>query len=133
MILVKGFCFRFCRFTDGALMTLFLSSLISHNSHCFPLRLLLLLLLLLLLSDLDICSRRVLLPGSAIDAEHPGFRDAAYLSRRRYFTEVALKHKIGEPIPRIDYEEEEIKTWGIVHSVLNDLHEKYACQVDCRP
>ena len=80
-------------------------------------------------SDLDICSRRVLLPGSAIDAEHPGFRDAAYLSRRRYFTEAALKHKIGEPIARIEYEEEEIKTWGIVYSVLNDLHEKYACQV----
>ena len=80
-------------------------------------------------SDLDICSRRVLFAGSNIDAEHPGFRDAAYLSRRRYFTEVALRHKIGEPIPKIEYEEEEIKTWGIVYSVLNDLHEKYACQV----
>ena len=38
---------------------------------------------------------------------HPGFTDAAYRARRGEIAAAALAHRAGEPVPTIDYIDEE--------------------------
>ncbi|KAE9550278.1 hypothetical protein FO519_006516 [Halicephalobus sp. NKZ332] len=77
--------------------------------------------------DLDICSRRVIMYGAGLDADHPGFKDDEYRRRRMMFADVALNYKQGQSIPRIEYTESEKTTWGIIYRKLRELHMKHAC------
>ncbi|XP_046917129.2 tryptophan 5-hydroxylase 1-like [Dermatophagoides farinae] len=80
------------------------------------------------IADLDYSSNRVLMYGAELDADHPGFKDPVYRQRRKYFTDCAMNYRHGQPIPRIEYSDEETRTWGVIYTELRKLYEKHACK-----
>ncbi|XP_076170081.1 tryptophan hydroxylase [Ptiloglossa arizonensis] len=79
------------------------------------------------ISDLD-QAQKVLMYGSELEADHPGFKDPVYRKRREQFADIAKNYRHGQPIPRIQYTPEEIKTWGTVLRELHQLYLKHACK-----
>merc|ERR1719223_2070817 len=63
------------------------------------------------LKELD-DARTTLDGGTAlISDDHPGFRDEEYKARRTQIVKNAAQHRFGQPIPVVDYTEDEHKTW----------------------
>lgn len=79
------------------------------------------------ISDIDVFCHRTLDAGSELESDHPGFHDDEYRRRRREITKNASTHRFGEPIPRVKYSSDEIKTWTMVYDKLMPLTEKFAC------
>ncbi|TKS70377.1 Tryptophan 5-hydroxylase [Collichthys lucidus] len=74
------------------------------------------------ISDLDLCGKRVLMYGSDLDADHP-YIEVILKSISRFLMFVS-----GDPIPRIDFTAEEVRTWGMVFRELNKLYPSHACK-----
>ncbi|GAA4400185.1 hypothetical protein GCM10023168_08710 [Fodinibacter luteus] len=58
--------------------------------------------------------------------DHPGFTDPAYRARRGDIAAAALAHRPGQPVPTIDYTEQEHEIWRLVSAELAPKHERYA-------
>ncbi|MGL5816792.1 MAG: phenylalanine 4-monooxygenase [Phycicoccus sp.] len=57
---------------------------------------------------------------------HPGLHDAAYRARRGQIAGAALARRPGDPVPRIDYTDDEHGIWRLVSAELAPKHERYA-------
>src|SRR5438067_5121429 len=63
-----------------------------------------------------------------LDPDHPCFRDGAYRARRNAIARTAMEYREGDPVPPVEYTEEEQGVWRTVWEHLDELHEKYACR-----
>uniref|UniRef100_A0A8C2A712 Tyrosine 3-monooxygenase n=1 Tax=Cyprinus carpio TaxID=7962 RepID=A0A8C2A712_CYPCA len=79
------------------------------------------------ITELNKCHHLITKFDPDLDQDHPGFTDPVYRKRRKMIGDIAFKYKHGEPIPRVEYTEEEIETWREVYSTLRDLYTTHAC------
>ncbi|XP_061662605.1 phenylalanine-4-hydroxylase [Syngnathoides biaculeatus] len=80
------------------------------------------------IQDLDRFANQILSYGSELDADHPGFTDPVYRARRKDFADIAYNYRHGQPIPRVEYTEEEKATWGTVFKELKTLYPTHGCR-----
>lgn len=80
------------------------------------------------LRDLDRFAHQILTYGSELDSDHPGFTDDVYRARRKEFADIAFNYRHGSPIPRVNYTEAEVATWGIIFKNLKNLYKTHACR-----
>jgi len=59
--------------------------------------------------------------------DHPGVADPDYRARRNHIASLALDWEPGQPIPHVDYTEEEQEVWRTVCRELAAKHERLAC------
>lgn len=78
--------------------------------------------------DLDRFANQILSYGAELDSDHPGFTDETYRNRRKYFADIAFNYKHGQPLPHVDYTEEETNTWREVFRNLTKLYPTHACR-----
>eukprot|EP00127_Corallochytrium_limacisporum_P001205 Clim_evm40s44 gene=Clim_evmTU40s44 len=80
-----------------------------------------------LMRDMDKFATETLEYGSDLDADHPGFNDPEYRKRRLEITWNAKNYKYGQPLPRVEYTEQEKATWREVWTQLTKLYPTHAC------
>ncbi len=61
-----------------------------------------------------------------LDQNHPGFRDPVYRRRRNAIAQRALRWRVGDPVPDVEYNEAEQGVWQSVWEHLAPLHDRFA-------
>ncbi|KAJ2500868.1 hypothetical protein GGH96_002389 [Coemansia sp. RSA 1972] len=79
-------------------------------------------------SDLDTFSEKVLELGVELTSDHPGANDPVYRRRRMEIVQKAKEYRSGQPLPHINYTDQEKDTWRQVYTSLRDLYPKHACR-----
>ncbi|KAG1712103.1 hypothetical protein DVH05_009342 [Phytophthora capsici] len=79
------------------------------------------------INELDRSVANILDAGTDLESDHPGFSDQEYRKRRNMFAEIAQNYRQGDAIPRLDYTQDEIKTWGVIYKRMKDMWKQYAC------
>jgi predicted Zn-ribbon and HTH transcriptional regulator len=78
--------------------------------------------------DLDL-TRETLDGGTdLINEDHPGFHDENYRKRREDIVQIAQDYRHGMEITKINYTENETKTWGVVYEKVMSMAQRYACR-----
>ena len=85
------------------------------------------------ISDFDHFTQKTLDADEELEADHPGFNDAAYRQRRQDICTAAMAYKAGtgrvpRPIEPVQYHEDETVAWGAVYTRLMKLYPAYACR-----
>lgn len=65
--------------------------------------------------------------GADLTEDHPGFHDQEYKERRVRIANLARYHELGQPLPLVEYTQQETETWGTALRQLRPLHDQYAC------
>jgi len=78
--------------------------------------------------DLDLTKETLDGGTDLINEDHPGFQDESYRKRREEIVELAQHYQHGMEIGRINYNEEETETWGVVYEKVMAGAEQYACR-----
>lgn len=60
--------------------------------------------------------------------DHPANDDVDYQRRRGLITEVSLRYREGEPVPRVEYTEAEDGVWRTIRQRTDEVHARFACQ-----
>ncbi|KAJ2005705.1 hypothetical protein GGI04_002142 [Coemansia thaxteri] len=79
-------------------------------------------------TDLDTFAEKVLEMGEELSSDHPGANDPVYRRRRLEIVQRAKEYRTGQPLPRIEYTQEEKDTWRQVYTRLRAMYPKYACR-----
>ena len=64
-----------------------------------------------------------------LNADHPGFTDEHYKTRRDYVVKLARDYNLpSREIPIVRYEESELETWSFCYGQLTELYKRGACE-----
>eukprot|EP00195_Chlamydomonas_chlamydogama_P000269 CAMPEP_0202921848 /NCGR_PEP_ID=MMETSP1392-20130828/77612_1 /ASSEMBLY_ACC=CAM_ASM_000868 /TAXON_ID=225041 /ORGANISM="Chlamydomonas chlamydogama, Strain SAG 11-48b" /LENGTH=334 /DNA_ID=CAMNT_0049615447 /DNA_START=129 /DNA_END=1134 /DNA_ORIENTATION=- len=77
---------------------------------------------------LEVDNGKVLGFGAELSEDHPGFHDDSYKLRRVMLANQAKSHRIGEPIPPVEYSDAEVAVWAAVCRELHTLLPRHACK-----
>ncbi|KAI8582296.1 hypothetical protein K450DRAFT_228287 [Umbelopsis ramanniana AG] len=80
------------------------------------------------MSDLDSFAEKVLEMGEDLSADHPGANDPVYRKRRTEIVQIAKTYRTGQPIPHVEYTQQEVETWGAVFRKLTSMFPDHACR-----
>jgi phenylalanine-4-hydroxylase len=63
-----------------------------------------------------------------LDEDHPGFADPLYRERRNEIAALSVGHHKGEPVPPVEYTDQEHNVWRVVSKELLPKHQRYGCK-----